>query len=304
MSTHPYIPLYVDDYDAATAHLSLEEDGAYMRLLRLCWRTPGCSLPNDKAWIARKVRLSPEDFARVAEPVLSEFFRLQRGRLVQRRLKDEYDDISRKKSARKLAGKKGGAAKALKNKDKAPSNASILPADTRAFPEPYPEPEEDTPVVPKGDAKIVLRQADVEAVWECASKLGKERSGKEDIKRALQAAARRGHQPADVIAGVRAYFASDEATRDGGQYAKGAHRIIQQDRWQNFEPVTVSEPVSPDDLWRSRVRAFRDGSRYWNTNDWEAPPGKPGCVVPPAILAEFGFAESNVVSITSGGQAA
>lgn len=141
MSTHPYIPLYVDDYDAATAHLTVEEDGAYSRLLRLCWRTPGCSLPNEPAWIARKIRLSMEDYERIAKPVIDEFFTLSRGRLIQKRLRDEYDDISRKKSARKNAGKKGGEAKALKTKENTSSNASDLPADTRAFP--YPEPNQE-----------------------------------------------------------------------------------------------------------------------------------------------------------------
>lgn len=32
----PYFPLYVDDYEADTPHLTLEEDGAFSRLLRLC----------------------------------------------------------------------------------------------------------------------------------------------------------------------------------------------------------------------------------------------------------------------------
>jgi len=133
MSTHPYIPLYVDDYEAATAHLSAEEDGIYSRLLRLCWRTPGCSLPDDADWIARKIRLSSADFERAGRGVLAEFFTLSRGRFVQRRLKREYDDISRKKSARKVAGKKGGIAKAQKTQEKSASNANVLPADTRAF---------------------------------------------------------------------------------------------------------------------------------------------------------------------------
>ena len=31
----PYFPLHVADYEAKTAHLTIEEDGAYMRLLRL-----------------------------------------------------------------------------------------------------------------------------------------------------------------------------------------------------------------------------------------------------------------------------
>jgi len=141
VSTHPYLPLYVDDYEAATAHLSAAEDGVYSRLLRLCWRTPGCSLPNDHAWIARKIRLSTKDFETVARPVLEEFFKLSRGRLIQKRLKAEYDDISRKKSARAKAGKKGGDAKAQKLLTFDPSNATDLPAHTGAFPNPEPEPE-------------------------------------------------------------------------------------------------------------------------------------------------------------------
>lgn len=141
MTTHPYIPLYVDDFEAATTHLTPAEDGIYNRLLRLCWRTPGCSIPDDAAWIARKIRISAEEFDRIAAPVIEEFFTRSRGRVFQKRLKVEYEDITRKKIARKKAGKAGGAAKALKAKEKEPSNATVLPADTRAFPEPYPEPD-------------------------------------------------------------------------------------------------------------------------------------------------------------------
>ena len=35
MSDIPYLPLYVNDFEGDTAHLSLEEDGAYNRLIRL-----------------------------------------------------------------------------------------------------------------------------------------------------------------------------------------------------------------------------------------------------------------------------
>nr|QQZ48877.1 DUF1376 domain-containing protein [Phenylobacterium glaciei] len=37
--THPCLPLWIDDYDAATSHLTAAEDGVYGRLLRLAWRT-------------------------------------------------------------------------------------------------------------------------------------------------------------------------------------------------------------------------------------------------------------------------
>ncbi len=167
MSTHPYIPLYVDDYDAHTSHLSPAEDGVYMRLLRLCWRTPGCSLPDDPAWIARKIRLSADQYEEIAKPVLEEFFKLSRGRLVQKRLKGEYDDISRKKLARQKAGKIGGDAKARKTQGKPASNATDLPAHTRAFPEPEPKPDkssEDKSSGVEADAAKVVEIKPAEAV--------------------------------------------------------------------------------------------------------------------------------------------
>jgi uncharacterized protein YdaU (DUF1376 family) len=288
----PYIPLYIDDYDAATAHLSPEEDGIYGRLLRLCWRTPGCSIPNDPAWIARKIRLTAADFDRIAKPVIDEFFTLTRGRLIQRRLKREWDNVERKKSARKIAGKKGGIAKALKVQEKPASNATILLPDTRAFPEPYPEPERETPKVPVGDASppsIVLRKADVEAVWDLTPRSARERTSRADIEKALQSAARRGHAPSAVIAGLAGYYASPDATKDGGQFAKGAHRMIQNDRWQAFADVPAADltPADPNAVWRKRVKGFVSGARYWNTNDWGHEPGRPGCIVPPEIIAEF-----------------
>lgn len=176
-NTHPYIPLYVDDYDAATAHLTPEEDGVYNRLLRLSWRTAGCSLPDDPAWIARKVRLSSDDFERVCRPLLEEFFTLQRGRFVQRRLKREYDDISRKKLARKLAGKKGGNAKALKEQENSPSNASVLPAHTRAFPEPNPNPEPIDSSEGKPSADLLDFADPAKLAWDMAGQLLTERGG-------------------------------------------------------------------------------------------------------------------------------
>jgi uncharacterized protein YdaU (DUF1376 family) len=53
----PYFPMYPSDFEAKTSHLTLLEDGAYNRLLRLCWMTPGCSIPADEAWIMRRKTL-------------------------------------------------------------------------------------------------------------------------------------------------------------------------------------------------------------------------------------------------------
>lgn len=118
--------LYVDDFEADTAHLTLEEDGAYNRLLRLCWRSPDCSVPNDPEWIRRRLRVTLEEFERVVQPVINEFFKTEKGRVWQKRQRQEYRFAIDMVNKRKEAGSKGGRANALKRRDIDPSTATDL----------------------------------------------------------------------------------------------------------------------------------------------------------------------------------
>lgn len=127
MSDLPSLPLFVDDFEAATAHLTLEEDGVYNRLLRLCWRTPGCSIPDDRAWVIRRMRCDEETFDRVVAPIIGEFFKRENGRILQKRLRKEFEYVSSVSKRRKQAGKEGARAKALKSAEKDTSKASNLP---------------------------------------------------------------------------------------------------------------------------------------------------------------------------------
>ena len=126
MSDLPYMPLWVSKYEAHTAHLTLCEDGAYLRLLRLCWRTPGGTIPADDAWVQRQMRVDAETFAAFVKPILTEFFTIRRGRYVNDALKRFFDEATEKNQRRKNAGRKGGEAKARKSNDSRPSNATAL----------------------------------------------------------------------------------------------------------------------------------------------------------------------------------
>lgn len=117
MSDLPSMPLFVDVFEAATSHLTLEEDGAYNRLLRLCWRTSGCTIPNDPSWIAKRLRLSADDFERVVRPLIDEFFTVENGRLFQKRQRKEFEYVTNIIAVRKEAGSMGGKARALKYND-------------------------------------------------------------------------------------------------------------------------------------------------------------------------------------------
>lgn len=57
-------------------------------------------------------------------------------------------------------------------------------------------------------------------------------------------------------------------------------------------PVIAAKPTTPEDRnawWDRRVAEFVR-SRHWNDVDWHPRPGRPGCRVPPEILAKHGFA--------------
>ena len=149
MSDLPFMPLWVSKYEAHTAHLTLCEDGAYLRLLRLCWRTPGGTIPADDAWVMRQMRVDAEAFASTVKPMLDEFFKVRRGRYVNDALKKFFDEANEKNQRRKNAGRKGGEAKALKTKGSVASNATSLPeqcsskTETETETEPQTEKKDD-----------------------------------------------------------------------------------------------------------------------------------------------------------------
>ena len=68
-----YFELHVGDYDAATAHLSMLEDAAYGRMLRIYYRTEK-PLPADVRQVCRLARAQSKAERDAVQAVLDEFF--------------------------------------------------------------------------------------------------------------------------------------------------------------------------------------------------------------------------------------
>jgi uncharacterized protein YdaU (DUF1376 family) len=234
----PYFPMFPSDFEAKTSHLTLEEDGAYNRLLRLCWMTPGCSLPDDAAWISRRMRVDAATFERVVAPLLDEFFRREKGRVYQPKLMLIHHDANAKHERRVDAGKKGGRpAKSLKEKEKAQSNALALPK------QPEPEPElkvsvsKDTGAVAPIDPAKVVFDAGVKVLSSAGkspsaarSIVGKWRGqhGDEAVIAALGKAQREG--AVDPVAFCEGVFR--QSAKSNG---KAARRQLPDGRWQSYD---------------------------------------------------------------------
>jgi hypothetical protein len=140
-----------------------------------------------------------------------------------------------------------------------------------------------------------VRKADIDRIWAVATPRGRERSSRKDLERALKAALRRGHAVDRIAAAVEAYYASDAATKDGGDFAKGLHRLIENDRWQEWAPATPvlfddprRGPGPPEFQQRAWMRDFVEGVFEWKEHERGPRPGQPGCRVAPEIQREFG----------------
>lgn len=135
-------------------------------------------------------------------------------------------------------------------------------------------------------------------IWQRVGDKGRERSSRADVRRALAAAiGRRGKDetPADrlqaIMRGIDGYLRSDEATRDGGAFERGAHRTIEKDRWEGFaapadKPSPVGSHEAPSEqLQRMWMDLYTESGRW--PSERGPRPGQPGCRVDARILADY-----------------
>lgn len=90
MAQFPGLMLWTGAWVADTAHLSRLERGTYMDLIVLMWRTPGCRVPNDNAWLARHMRMSADEVVQELRPIIKEFCQTDGNWLFQKRLQIEF----------------------------------------------------------------------------------------------------------------------------------------------------------------------------------------------------------------------
>lgn len=103
-----FMPLYIGDYLADTAHLTTEEHGAYMLLLMHYWRAGG-PITSDDAQLARVTRCTVKEWGKIKPTVLA-FFNLEGERLVHGRVEHELKRAAEQYQA-KVERAKAGAAK-------------------------------------------------------------------------------------------------------------------------------------------------------------------------------------------------
>ena len=96
MAEFAAIPFFTDAWIADTAHLTRLERGIYMDLLILIWRSPECRVPNDMAWIARRLRADADE-VETLHAIIAEFCKSDGNWITQKRLRREWDYTQEKR---------------------------------------------------------------------------------------------------------------------------------------------------------------------------------------------------------------
>jgi DNA-binding transcriptional MerR regulator len=161
------------------------------------------------------------------------------------------------------------------------------PPETKGFPHPS---KNSTPVPPPIVPPPCPKTALAKAIWGMQPLVnGKRRATLPDVETALDGVLRRKAVPDEVRAGCSAYYALPDSRKDGGEFAMGAARLLQRDRWREFlpKPKRVT-PGASEAAVRNRVERWIELGEW--RDDWGPPPKAPGCTVPPTILAEYRIA--------------
>lgn len=127
MTAPAWMPLYIADYLADTAHLSAAEHGAYLLLIMHYWRAG--SLPHDDKKLARIARCTDRQWRDMRDTIAGLFG----PDWSHKRVENELDKARSKSQARSEAGKHGAEAKSLKNKDAPQAIACDLPEQKPAI---------------------------------------------------------------------------------------------------------------------------------------------------------------------------
>lgn len=121
MAEFPALPLFTDAYLGDTTHLNTFEHGAYLLLLIVSWRSPGCCLPDDDALLARYTRMTRDKWRKI-RPTLAPFFTIDEGFWHQARLQNELQHLQSRRKQQVEAGNASAIAKSLKRGNRRPTS--------------------------------------------------------------------------------------------------------------------------------------------------------------------------------------
>jgi len=218
--------LWTSDYLADTQHLTTFQHGAYLLILMAIWRNGG-SLPADEERLARSARMTTGHWHRYGKPVL-DLLQIEDGRITQKRLKQEFSKTICKIQKRSEAGRAGGLAKSLNDKQRALANATILPEQKATD---APETKTQTKNRKKDSRSVADATRPVDGPFEVFWAAYPKRKGpnpKKPARAKYHKLVRDGIAPEQIMVGVRRHA---DQMRETGKV--GTEYVPRSDTWLN-----------------------------------------------------------------------
>jgi uncharacterized protein YdaU (DUF1376 family) len=277
MAALPYMPLYVADYLADTAHLTVLEHGAYLLLIMNYWQR-GKPLPSDDERLARIARVSGEEWARI-RPVISEFFAHAGTVWTHDRIEAELAKVRDKSTKARAAGQRSAAVRL------APVQQTLNERSTDAE-QTLNHTDTDTDTERKKDISVDFRKtaktrpmqnAAFEKFWNAYPKRDGANPRMPAFKK-FDAKVRAGADPVEIEAGAVAY-ARAMVGKDP-QFVAQAVTWLNQDRWKDHtgppvQPVVYTKPPMKI-LTEAEIEAFlleEEAKEDARNNSGELPAG-------------------------------
>lgn len=243
----PYMPLFVADYLADTAHLTAAEHGAYLMLVMNYWQR-GKPLPADDRKLARIARMSDDEWA-ASRDTLAEFFIEADGVWTHKRVEAEIAVADEKTAKAKKAARASAEARqanAQQTLSERSTDAKLLGEDRLGKEEPLPETKSHTPNV-RSVGKPTRPPSDElqERFWKAYPSRGDASNPKAPALEKFARAVKGGADPEAIISAAQRYA---EVERKAGRY--GTEKVAQaltwlnQRRWGDYANGAADAPVA------------------------------------------------------------
>lgn len=269
MST-PYMPLFVADYLADTAHLTAAEHGAYLMLVMNYWQR-GKPLPADDRKLARIARMSDAEW-QISRDTLAEFFHEEDGLWSHKRIEAEIAVAEEKTAKAKKAARASAEARqanAQQMLSERSTDAELLGEVRVGKEEPLPETKSTTPTVRSiGKPMRPDRDELQDRFWKAYPSRGDASNPKAPALEKFARAVKGGADPEAIISAALRYA---EVERKAGRY--GTEKVAQaltwlnQRRWGDYAAAAADAPVAGSATVFVEMR-----SEQWDA--WEAFKGR------------------------------
>lgn len=243
MSAADGMTIWTGDYLADTQHLSLSQHGAYLLLMMAMWRNGGY-LPNNETRIANIVKLPKNKWRQIA-PAVMELMTVDGDRFTQKRLASNLKQTLERIEKRRLSGKSGGEAKALKTKVASVANATpeLQQSPSKALPLGLVLGIEDK----KKDSRSVAtatrpsEPSRFEEFWKARAR----RKGSDPraiVEKKFAAVVKSGVEVDYLIGAMKRYAASERTLgNENTRYIPQTIKWLNEEYWKDYAPAAAAQ---------------------------------------------------------------